>query len=96
LSSAILIFLLTRKQCLDKVKEIIEESEEEVKIHDLARKKKSLYQVEFLYFTLQGPRVNILASVQASDQAVIAKQSFTLSKYFYHYVTHCKIVVKIV
>jgi len=39
---------------------------------------------------------DISASTQASEQTVIAKQSFTLSKYFYHYITHCKIVVKIV
>jgi len=53
------------------------------------------YKLVFLV-TLRGPGADILASTQASEQTVIAKQSFTQSKYFYHYVTHCKIVVKIV
>jgi len=45
--------------------------------------------------TLQDSGADISAFTQASEQTVIAKQSFTLSKYFYHYVTHCKIVVNI-
>jgi len=46
--------------------------------------------------TRYSQKANILDPRKPLKQTAIIKEPFTLSKYFYHYVTHHKIVVKIV